>query len=134
MQMTARLGTLQAVCLLFLFSPFCAWPQEENLRVYTEHPRLFLRAGRLKLLKRERERQSLRWMQMEMLMAGKARMPETGFAYALYYRVSGDEAAGRIATDWALGPGDDLRQLALVFDWCQDLLNTQQAKVLAAKL
>jgi hypothetical protein len=134
MQMTARLGTLQATCLVVLFFPLSAQSQDDDLRVYTQHPRLFLRAGRLKLLKRERERQSLRWMQMEMLMAGKARMPETGFANALYYRVSGDEATGRIATDWALGPGDDLRQLALVFDWCQELLSPAQRKSLAAKL
>ena len=33
----------------------------EEYRVYTEHPRLLLRSQRLRLLKRERERQSMRW-------------------------------------------------------------------------
>jgi len=132
--MTARLGTLPAACFLLLSSPIWAYSDEIIYQVYTEHPRLFLQGGRLRLLKRERERQSLRWMQFESLMAGKARMPETGFANALYYRIAGDEGAGRTATQWALGPGNDLRQLALVFDWCQDLLSPEQSKTLAFKL
>ena len=36
------------------------------------------------------ERQSMRWNQFHLLMAGKAPMPEPGFAQALYYQVSGD--------------------------------------------
>lgn len=108
--------------------------QDEVLQVYTEHPRLFLRPNRLRLLKREKERRSLRWLQFETLIAGKAPMSERGFAQALYYRASGDQAAGRRAVDWALGPTTDLRQLALVFDWCQELLNETQAKLLQAKL
>jgi hypothetical protein len=36
--------------------------------------------------------------------------------------------------EWALGPGDDLRQLALVFDWCQDLLSEAQRRELAARI
>jgi hypothetical protein len=110
------------------------------LRVYTEHPRLFLRPQRLKLLQREKERRSLRWQQFELLMAGHAPMPEAGFAHALYYRAGQDQDSGRRAVTWALGPGTDLRsttdlrQLALVFDWCQDLLSPAQSKALAAKL
>ena len=67
-------------------------------------------------------------------MAGNAPMPEPGFAQALYYQISGNAAAGRQAVAWALGPGDDLRQLALVFDWCQDLLSEAQRRDLAARL
>jgi hypothetical protein len=102
--------------------------------VDTPHPRLFLGAQRLKRLRRERERESLRWNQFHLLMAGKAPMPEPGFAGALYYQVAGDHDAGRAAVTWALGPGTDLRQLALVFDWCQDLLSEAQSKTLAAKI
>jgi len=61
-------------------------------------------------------------------------MPEMGFAQALYYQVSGDEEAGRQAVRWALGPATDLRQLALVFDWCQRALSEPQSKTLAAKI
>ena len=61
-------------------------------------------------------------------------MPETGFAQALYYQVSGNEEAGKQAVRWALGPATDLRQLALVFDWCQPVLSEAQSKALAAKM
>jgi hypothetical protein len=61
-------------------------------------------------------------------------MPEPGLANALYYRVARDQSSGRAAVNWALGAGADLRQLALVFDWCQDLLSPVQSRALAAKL
>jgi hypothetical protein len=112
---------------------------DEPVVVFTEHPRLFLRPERLKLLRRERERTSERWRQFETVMPGSAApgdggIPEPGFAAALYYQVSGDQAMGRRAVNWALGPGRDLRQLALVFDWCQDLMSEAQQKDLAARL
>jgi hypothetical protein len=107
---------------------------DESLDIYTEHPRLFLGAQRLRLLRRERERRTTRWLQIETLMTGKAVMPEPGFANALYYQVSGDRQFAIQAIRWALGPATDLRQLALVFDWCQEALTESQSKDLAAKL
>ena len=56
---------------------------EEDFKIYTEHPRLLLKAQRLKLLTRERERRSQRWQQLETLVLGKVQMPEPGFALAL---------------------------------------------------
>src|ERR1039457_6741094 len=123
-----------AVAALAGLAPSIAPSQEESLRVDAVHPRIFLGARRPRLLRRERERQSLRWNQFHLLMAGKAPMPEPGFAQALYYRVSGSSEAGQQAVAWALGAGADLRQLALVFDWCQDILTEAQSKTLAAKL
>jgi len=108
--------------------------QDESLSADAPHPRILLTARRIRLLRRERQRQSMRWNQFHLLMAGKAPMPEPGFAEALYYQVSGDAEAGRRAIAWALGPGTDLRQLALVFDWCQDLLTDEQSRALAAKI
>jgi hypothetical protein len=102
--------------------------------VFTEHPRLLLPPQRLRLLKRERERGSIRWVQFEALIRGSAPTPESGFAQALYYRIAGDAAVGRKAIGSALGPGTDLRQQALVFDWCQDLLTPAQSTQLAARL
>jgi hypothetical protein len=123
------------LALLTSVLPALAQSQEESLHVYTEHPRLFLNAHRLRLLQREKERHSLRWQQFELLMAGHAPMPEQGFASALYYRVARDAPSGRRAVAWALGSsGTDLRQLALVFDWCQELLSPVQSRALAAKL
>lgn len=111
-----------------------AAPTGDPIVVSTEHPRLFLRPARLRLLRRERERASLRWQQFEALMAGGAAMPEPGFAGALYYQVAGDKAAGRKAVAWALGTDTDLRQMALVYDWCQDLLGDAERQSFAARL
>ncbi len=116
------------------YSEASAQSQPEEYRVYTEHPRLFLRPQKLRLLKRERERQSMRWRQFDALISGKAEMPEPGFALSLYYAVTGDAATGKRAIEWALRSGSDLRQLAFVYDWCQDLLGESQAKALAAKI
>ena len=108
--------------------------QDEEFRVYTEHPRLILTAQRLRLLKRERERESQRWRQFDLLVKGSANLPEPGFALALYYAVADEKAAGKRAVEWALGPGDDLRQLALVYDWCQPVLSPKESEALAAKI
>lgn len=108
---------------------------EEDFQPYGDHPRLFLNARRLRLLRRERERTSVRYTQFETLVAGKAQMPEPGFAHALYYIVAGSEPFGRQAVEWALSAAArDIRQIALVFDWCQPLLSEAQSKALASKL
>src|SRR5579862_7871580 len=130
----SRWGSVFLFLLLYPVSGALGQTDEESMRVYAEHPRLFLGTHRLQLLKKERDRHSQRWQQFELLMAGHAPMPEPGFADALYYRVAGNEASGRAAVTWALGPGTDLRQLALVFDWCQDLLSPPQSRMLVAKL
>jgi hypothetical protein len=107
---------------------------DEPVTVSTEHPRLILRPQRLRLLKRERERTSHRWQQFETFVAGNAPMPERAFAYALYYQISGDEAFGKKAVEAALAAGADLRQQALVFDWCQPVLTEPQKRALTARL
>jgi len=65
-------------------------------------------------------------------------MPESAFAQALYYQVSGNVPAGRKAVAWALqtpaGQAQDLRELALVFDWCQKLLSETEQRKLAARI
>ncbi len=109
-------------------------PANDPIVVSSEHPRLFLRPARLRLLRRERERTSLRWEQFHTLMAGGAPMEEPGFAFALYYEVAGDKDAGRKAIAWALGPNGDLRQMALVFDWCYDLMSDAERQSFAARL
>lgn len=106
----------------------------DPVAVFTEHPRLFLRPARLRLLQKERERRSARWQQFESYMTADAPMPETAFASALYYQISGNVAAGRKAVAWALGPGRDLRQLALVYDWCQKLLSDAERRELATRI
>jgi hypothetical protein len=117
-------------------APLCAQTaQDDPIVVSAEHPRLFLRPARLRLLKREHERTSMRWQQFELLMAGNAPMPEPGFARALYYAVSGNAEAGKSAVAWALAPNTtDLRQLSLVYDWCLPVMTEAQQHDLAARM
>jgi hypothetical protein len=124
----------------FLLLIIVCWPAaaqagaDEPVTVSAEHPRLLLRPQRLRLLRRERERSSARWQQFATLVTGNAPMPERGFALALYYQVAGDAEVGKQAVAWALAPGADLRQMALVFDWCQDLLSESQKADLARRM
>ncbi len=76
----------------------------------------------------------MRWQQFEALISGGAPMPEPGFALALDYQVAGNAESGRKAVSWALGPGNDLRQLALVYDWCRNLLTDAQRRDLAGRV
>ena len=108
---------------------------EEDFHVFTDAPRLLLTKLRLRLLQRERERKSMRWEQFDTLVAGGAPMPEQGLAWALYFQVAKNQAAGRKAVDWALDEKHtDARQLALIFDWCSGLMSKAQADRVAAKL
>ena len=117
--------------LLVTLLPVSAMPQDgadsgkvTEVAIYTDHPRLFLMPPRLKLLRRETQRQSLRWEQFQTLIAGNTPLPEPAFASALFYQSGGDKEVGRRAVKWALNPrNNDLRQLALVYDWCQELLS-----------
>lgn len=109
--------------------------KDDDFHVYNDHPRLLLPTRRLRLLQRERERSSPRWQQFETLVAGKAQMPEPGFAWALYHRISKGEDFGRQAIAWAVRPETtDIRQIALVYDWCQAILPEDAAAALRAKL
>lgn len=120
--------------LLEAQAPTLASPPDDPVAVSADHPRLFLRPARLRLLRRERERTSTRWQQFDGFLSADAPMPEPAFADALYYQVSGNREAGRKAVAWALGPGTDLRQLALVFDWCQDLLSDSERRTLVTRI
>ena len=130
----ALLSVVLAGCLLAQTPSLPGQATDEEYRVYSEHPRLFLTAQRLRLLRRERDRDSMRWHQFALLVRAAAQMPEPGFALGLYFAVTGDTAFGQRAVDWALGPATDLRQLALVYDWCRAAMNAAQSKALLAKI
>jgi hypothetical protein len=137
----AVFGAITAGLLLAPPVPLPAQTQPASadpLVVGTDHPRLFLRPARLRLLRRERDRASMRWQQFDSFISGNAPMPEPAFAHALYYQVSGNAEAGKQAVSWALGASSgsvpDLRQLALVYDWCQDLLSEPQQRSLADRI
>lgn len=112
--------------------------QEVDYQVYTESPRLLLNQRRLRLLKRERERESMRWQQFDALLSGKARMSEPGFTQALWSVVTAQPGVCRQAAEWAVkSPASDpadLRQVALVYDWCQAPAGEALASLMARKL
>jgi hypothetical protein len=114
-------------------------PRPESFKVYTEGPRLLLRPARLRLLRRERERRSLRWEQFEILWTASAQFPELGWTQALRFQIADDREAGTRAVAWAVGPADvtreeDVRQMALISDWCASLLAGDDKVQLTAKL
>ncbi|HWF07193.1 MAG TPA: hypothetical protein VG297_01955 [Bryobacteraceae bacterium] len=114
-------------------------PRPDTFKVYTDGPRLLLRPQRLRLLRRERERRSLRWDQFETLWTGNARFPELGWTQALRYQLSDDKDAGTRAVAWAIGPADtarpdDVRQMAIIADWCDALITGDDKRQLNAKL
>lgn len=124
------------LCLIALACCVAAAGQnsDADYKVYTEHPRLLLKAQRLRLLKRERERTSPRWIQFETLIRGKAQMPEPAFALALFYQVTGEEEFGKHAIQAALQPSTSIRDTALAFDWCEPLLSTSDRAALSKRL
>ncbi len=93
-------------------------------------PQLLLNAQRLRRLKRDRERKTVRWVNFENRVNSVPDSPERGFELALYYAVTGDEAKGREAVQWALNHNSP-RQNALVLDWCLPLVSIEQKKRLA---
>ena len=115
---------------LVLLLTVCAVAQtiDEDFHIYKDHPRLLLTPQRLRLLKRERERQSPRWEQFQALLQGKAALPEQAFASALYYQVTGDARSAVAAATAAR----DLRSLALVFDWLPDQRSQLEPRLRAA--
>lgn len=127
----ARLGLALAT---FSVQP----PQEIDYQVYSDPPRLLLNERRLRLLKRERERESIRWQQFDALMRGRARMSEPGFALALWGIVASQPGACRQAAEWAASADaadpSQLRQIALVYDWCQQAAGEALAQRVARRL
>ena len=124
---------------LVLAAAALPWPgtaqnQAVDFSVDRPHPRLLLRPRHRRRLQLECRRQTPRWRQFAALVTGGASLPEPGFARALYYVASGDREQGRAAVHWALTAGSDLRQLALVFDWCQPLLSPSEKQTLAGNL
>ncbi len=111
---------------------------EEDYHVYRDPPRVMLTQARRTFIERERDRQSLRWDAFDAVISSGAPLPEPGFALALYYRASRDQAAGRRAVEWAFSDTPAapavLRQLAIVYDWCGPLLTPQESERMALKI
>ncbi len=103
---------------------------QAEFRVYEEHPRLFLTPARLARLRKEVARQSLRWQALRANVNAGAVFPEQPLVDALRFQVEGDKNAGERAVEWSrqlaedrIATASDLRLAALVYDWCQQLLD-----------
>jgi hypothetical protein len=84
-----------------------------------------LTAQRLKRLKRDQERQTPRWLNFEERVKNVPDSPERGFELALYYAVTGDKERAQEAIKWAKAHRSECRQVALILDWCRDVLSTE---------
>jgi len=124
------IGLLLAFWLMLL----CARSPAQDYRIYEPHPRLMLPPRKLALLQKERDRQSMRWLQFESVVKNASELPEPGLAKALYARVTGQAAPCLEAVRWALEAPPDLRQKALVLDWCHELAPEEQIQALALTL
>ena len=93
-------------------------------------PHLLLTAQRLRRLKRDRERQTVRWTNFENRVQSAPDSPERGFELALYYAVTGNEKRGREAVQWSLAHLCERRQAALVMDWADALASPDERRQL----
>ena len=104
---------------------------QAEYRVYEEHPRLFLDAGRLARLSKEVDRQSVRWRALRAHVDAGTVFPEQPLVDALRFQVEGSEVAGERAVEWSrqqaedgIATAFDLRLAALVYDWCHQLFDS----------
>lgn len=114
----------------FAFLPVLLWTQDQApaLDLVPHTPHLLLSSQRLKRLKRDRQRQTVRWANFADRVENVPGSAERGFELALFYAVTGDEEKGRAAVAWANGHPCELRQVALVRDWCAALLTGELPK------
>ena len=105
-----------ALCLAGLSLNWMAVAQENE-----QTPRLLLTPQRLRRLQRDRQRQTVRWLNFEKRIQSVSDSPERGFELALYYAVTHDEAKGREAVAWANAHPCNRRQVALIADWTDEL-------------
>jgi hypothetical protein len=92
----------------------------------------FLTPRLLRRLQRDRERQTVRWLNFETRVQSVPDSAERGFELALYYAITHDQTRGREAVAWALAHRCDRRQFSLVLDWCAELLSAEERQKLAA--
>ncbi len=115
------------VAALFLFIFFTN--EVANAEESDQSPRLLLTPRLLRRLQRDRERQTVRWLNFEKRVQTVPDSPERGFELALYYAVTHDQQRGREAVGWALAHKCEWRQSALVIDWAGELISADQKRI-----
>ncbi len=126
-------------CLLLT----CGWqlPGQADFRVYHEHPRLFLEPDRLDRLRRDIARQTLSWQTLRQLIDSGTVFPEQPLVDALIYQVEQIDsscqtavAANRQLALQGLKNASDLRETAIVYDWCYDILQPETREELKSAM
>lgn len=95
--------------------------------------KLLLTPQRVRRLQRDRERQTARWQNFEARLESVPDSNQRGFELALYYAVTRDENRGREAVQWVLAHECDPRQLALILNWCADLISDDDRRKLNSR-
>ncbi len=136
--MTAVRGFALAAMMAVACAP--AFAQAE-FRVYEEHPRLFLDPPRVDRLRRDVGRQTLRWQSLRQLADSGTAFPEAALVDALLYQAKRDIEAGLRAMQWSVGLASrgirtaaQLREAALVYDWCHELYTSEDGERVVAAL
>ena len=134
---TFRAATLCCALLACIGHAF----SQAEFRVYQEHPRLFLEPARLARLRKDIDRQTLRWQSLHRMIAADAPFPEQPLVDALLYQIEADEEFGQAAVASGLRLAGDgiqtaaeLREVALVYDWCHGLLDSSARAELGAAM
>ena len=127
---------------LIVLLPVSAWAQAD-FRIYEHHPRLLLQPRQLNRLRKDVERQSMRWRQLNKLIEDDAAFPEEPLVRAVLFQVTADEEAGNQAKSWVLElasssngfqNAEDLRLGAIVLDWCYALFSDTEKRAAAEAL
>lgn len=128
-----RAATLGCALLCFSGTVFA----QAEFRVYEDHPRLFLEPSRLQRLRKDVDRQSLRWRSLSHLVASETAFDEQPLVDALRFQVEDAEASGQAAIAWSMRLAEngiasaaELRHAALVYDWCYNLFDESDRDVL----
>lgn len=114
-------NSIAAVCLLLSLGA-SSLPAQSSEHGHT----LLLTPQHLRRLERDRERQTVRWLNFERRVETVPDSPERGFELALYYAVTHDPARGREAVAWAAAHSCEQRQVALIMDWTGELVSKEQ--------
>ncbi|HEX3681177.1 MAG TPA: hypothetical protein VHU83_01450 [Bryobacteraceae bacterium] len=121
--MRLKTATICTVLLSTIFA--AARAQEAHLLLTPQH---------LKRLQRDRQRQTVRWLNFENRVQSVPDSPQRGFELALYYAITHDQARGREAIAWALAHPCDPRQTPQILDWSGDLISeSERAKIPACQ-
>jgi hypothetical protein len=111
-----------AICFMTGTALLAGWASAQE----QDHtPQLLLAPKLLRRLQRDRQRQTVRWLNFERRVQTVPDSPERGFELGLYYAVTHDQQRGREAVQWALTHSCERRQAALVLDWAANEISPE---------